>query len=51
MTGIDLGPGKDAEYERSLRERTAAVVGGAFPIAVLNFKGGVGKTAMVAATR
>ncbi|CDO87776.1 MinD/ParA family ATP-binding protein [Mycobacterium triplex] len=49
ITGIDLGPGKDAEDERRLRERATAVVGGAFPIAVLNLKGGVGKTAVVEA--
>jgi MinD-like ATPase involved in chromosome partitioning or flagellar assembly len=49
VTGIDLGPGKDAAYEQELRDRVGAVVGGAFPIAVLNFKGGVGKTAVVEA--
>jgi MinD-like ATPase involved in chromosome partitioning or flagellar assembly len=49
VTGIDLGPGKDAIYEHGLRERIGTVVGGAFPIAVLNFKGGVGKTAVVEA--
>jgi MinD-like ATPase involved in chromosome partitioning or flagellar assembly len=49
VTGIDLGPGSDATYEHGLRERVGAVVGGAFPIAVLNFKGGVGKTAVVEA--
>jgi MinD-like ATPase involved in chromosome partitioning or flagellar assembly len=49
VTGIDLGPGKDAAYEDGLRERIGTVIGGAFPIAVLNFKGGVGKTAVVEA--
>ena len=49
VTGIDLGPGRQATYEHSLRERIGTVVGGAFPIAVLNFKGGVGKTAVVEA--
>ncbi|MEE6140006.1 MinD/ParA family protein [Mycobacterium sp. 050128] len=49
VTGIDLGPGKHAAYERELRERIGAPIGGAFPIAVLNFKGGVGKTAVVEA--
>jgi MinD-like ATPase involved in chromosome partitioning or flagellar assembly len=49
VTGIDLGPGKDSKYEKSLRDRIRAVVGGAFPIAVLNLKGGVGKTAVVEA--
>ncbi|MEZ0350782.1 MinD/ParA family protein [Mycobacterium sp. pR1184] len=49
VTGIDLGPGKHAAYERELRERIDAPIGGAFPIAVLNFKGGVGKTAVVEA--
>ncbi|WP_231990644.1 ParA family protein, partial [Mycobacterium sp. 852002-30065_SCH5024008] len=49
MTGIDLGPGKDSQYKEELRNRVRAVVGGAFPIAVLNLKGGVGKTAVVEA--
>lgn len=49
VTGIDLGPGKDAAYEQALRERIGTGIGGAFPIAVLNFKGGVGKTAVVEA--
>ncbi len=49
VTGIDLGPGKDARYEQDLRNRIRTVVGGAFPIAVLNLKGGVGKTAVVEA--
>jgi MinD-like ATPase involved in chromosome partitioning or flagellar assembly len=49
VTGIDLGPGKNAAHENELRDRIRAVVGGAFPIAVLNLKGGVGKTAVVEA--
>ena len=49
VIGIDLGPGKDAAYEHELRDRIRTVIGGAFPIAVLNFKGGVGKTAVVEA--
>ncbi|WP_232003609.1 MinD/ParA family protein [Mycobacterium sp. 1465703.0] len=49
VTGIDLGPGKNTTYENELRQRIRAGVGGAFPIAVLNLKGGVGKTAVVEA--
>ncbi|ETB07053.1 CobQ/CobB/MinD/ParA nucleotide binding protein, partial [Mycobacterium avium subsp. paratuberculosis 10-5864] len=49
LTGIDLGPGKEATYENELRARIRAAVGAAFPIAVLNLKGGVGKTAVVEA--
>lgn len=49
MTGVDLGPGKDAQFKDELRHRIRAAVGGAFPIAVLNLKGGVGKTAVVEA--
>ncbi|GBG36443.1 chromosome partitioning protein ParA [Mycobacterium montefiorense] len=49
VTGIDLGPGKSAAYEQALRERIGTGIGGTFPIAVLNFKGGVGKTAVVEA--
>jgi len=49
VTGIDLGPDKDTTYELELRERIRTVVGGAFPIAILNLKGGVGKTAVVEA--
>jgi MinD-like ATPase involved in chromosome partitioning or flagellar assembly len=48
-TGIDLGPSKDSAYETGLRLRIRGAVGGAFPIAVLNFKGGVGKTSVVEA--
>ncbi|ORV58276.1 cobalamin biosynthesis protein CobB [Mycobacterium europaeum] len=49
VTGVDLGPGKDAQYKDGLRHRIRAAVGGAFPLAVLNLKGGVGKTAVVEA--
>jgi MinD-like ATPase involved in chromosome partitioning or flagellar assembly len=49
LTGIDLGQSKESKYEKQLRERIRAVVGGAFPIAVLNLKGGVGKTTVVEA--
>nr|WP_245845441.1 MinD/ParA family protein [Mycobacterium arosiense] len=49
VTGIELGPGKDTAYENELRQRIRATVGGAFPIAVLNLKGGVGKTTVVEA--
>ncbi|WP_231989289.1 MinD/ParA family protein [Mycobacterium sp. 852002-51613_SCH5001154] len=49
LTGVDLGPGKDSQYKEDLRNRIRAVVGGAFPIAVLNLKGGVGKTSVVEA--
>ncbi|BCI89954.1 hypothetical protein NIIDMKKI_51600 [Mycobacterium kansasii] len=45
----DFGPGKGPAYERALRERVRAPLGSAFPIAVLNLKGGVGKTAVVEA--
>lgn len=49
VTGIDLGPAKGVAYEQELRDRIGADIGGVFPIAVLNFKGGVGKTAVVEA--
>lgn len=49
VTGVDLGPGKAAQYAEGLRHRIRADVCGAFPIAVLNLKGGVGKTAVVEA--
>ena len=49
ITGIDLGQSKELVYEAGLRDRVRAAVGGAFPIAVLNLKGGVGKTAVVEA--
>jgi MinD-like ATPase involved in chromosome partitioning or flagellar assembly len=49
LTGIDLGPSKDQVHELELRDRVRVPVGSAFPIAVLNLKGGVGKTAVVEA--
>ncbi|WP_081665584.1 MinD/ParA family protein [Mycobacterium sp. UM_CSW] len=49
LTGINLGRGKGSAYEQELRERIRAPLGGAFPIAVLNLKGGVGKTVVVEA--
>jgi MinD-like ATPase involved in chromosome partitioning or flagellar assembly len=47
LTGINLGAGRALAYEEELRDRIRTPVGGAFPIAVLNLKGGVGKTAVV----
>lgn len=47
--GIDLGPGKDAAYENALRAQVNTPLGAAYPIAVLNLKGGVGKTTVVEA--
>lgn len=49
VTGIQLGPGKDRSYELRLCDRVRTVLGSAFPVAVLNVKGGVGKTAVVEA--
>jgi MinD-like ATPase involved in chromosome partitioning or flagellar assembly len=49
VTGIDLGSSKESAHEAGLRERVRTSVGSAFPIAVLNLKGGVGKTAVVEA--
>jgi MinD-like ATPase involved in chromosome partitioning or flagellar assembly len=49
LTGIDVGPGKSAAHQQELRNRIRTPVGGAFPIAVLNLKGGVGKTVVVEA--
>jgi MinD-like ATPase involved in chromosome partitioning or flagellar assembly len=49
LTGIHLGPSKGEIYELGLRDRVRAQLGGAFPIAVLNLKGGVGKTSVVEA--
>lgn len=43
------GLGKGSAYEETLRERVRTPTGGAFPIAVLNLKGGVGKTSVVEA--
>jgi len=49
ITGIDLGPSKESAYEAGLRDRIRTPVGSAFPVAVLNLKGGVGKTVVVEA--
>nr|WP_253851742.1 MinD/ParA family protein [Mycobacterium sp. 1423905.2] len=46
---MDFGPGKGAGYEGQLRDHIRTPVGTAFPIAVLNLKGGVGKTSVVEA--
>jgi MinD-like ATPase involved in chromosome partitioning or flagellar assembly len=49
LTGIHLGPSRGEIYELELRDRARAPLGNAFPIAVLNLKGGVGKTSVVEA--
>ncbi|UQX11840.1 MinD/ParA family ATP-binding protein [Candidatus Mycobacterium methanotrophicum] len=49
LTGIHLGPSRSESYELELRGRVRAPLGSAFPIAVLNLKGGVGKTSVVEA--
>ena len=49
LTGIHLGPSRGEIYELELRDRVRAPLGSAFPIAVLNLKGGVGKTSVVEA--
>lgn len=49
LTRIDRAPSKQQAYERGLHERVATPVGSAVPIAVINLKGGVGKTAVVEA--
>ena len=49
LTGIHLGPSRREIYELELRDRVRAPLGSAFPIAVLNLKGGVGKTSVVEA--
>jgi chromosome partitioning protein len=49
LTGIHLGPSKAELHEFQLRDRVRAPLGSAFPIAVLNLKGGVGKTSVVEA--
>ena len=46
---MDFGRGKGSAYEDDLRDRIRTPVGTAIPIAVLNLKGGVGKTAVVEA--
>jgi MinD-like ATPase involved in chromosome partitioning or flagellar assembly len=47
--GIDLGQSPEVAHENALREQIGTAVGAAYPIAVLNLKGGVGKTAVVEA--
>ena len=49
LLGIHLGPSRSEIYELELRDRVRAPLGSAFPIAVLNLKGGVGKTSVVEA--
>jgi len=49
LAGIHLGPSRSEIYELELRDRARAPLGSAFPIAVLNLKGGVGKTSVVEA--
>lgn len=44
VTHINIGPGKDEQYEISLKDRTAKPVRQTFTVAVINLKGGVGKT-------
>jgi MinD-like ATPase involved in chromosome partitioning or flagellar assembly len=44
VTRINLGPGKDERYEIDLRDRVRRIVRATFPIAIVNLKGGVGKT-------
>ncbi|HEY9304047.1 MAG TPA: MinD/ParA family protein [Mycobacterium sp.] len=48
-TGIHLGPSRSEIHELELRGRIQVPLGSAFPIAVLNLKGGVGKTSVVEA--
>lgn len=49
LTRSEPGSGKQRADELGLRERLRAPVGGAFPIAVVSAKSGVGKTAVVEA--
>jgi chromosome partitioning protein len=49
LTGVHLGPSRSEIHELELRDRARAPLGSAFPIAVLNLKGGVGKTSVVEA--
>jgi MinD-like ATPase involved in chromosome partitioning or flagellar assembly len=49
LTGIHLGPSRGERQDLELRDRARAPLGSAFPIAVLNLKGGVGKTSVVEA--
>lgn len=47
LTRGEPGQGKPRAHERDLRERIRVPVAGAFPIAVVSAKSGVGKTAVV----
>ena len=49
LTGIHLGPSRGETRELELRDRVRTPLGSAFPIAVLNLKGGVGKTSVIEA--
>jgi chromosome partitioning protein len=49
LTGIHLGPSRSEIHELQLLDRARAPLGSVFPIAVLNLKGGVGKTSVVEA--
>jgi len=49
VTGIHLGPSRSEIHQLELRDRAQTQLGSAFPIAVLNLKGGVGKTSVVEA--
>jgi MinD-like ATPase involved in chromosome partitioning or flagellar assembly len=49
VSRMDFGPGRGSAYEDELRDHIRTRVGSAVPIAVLNLKGGVGKTAVVEA--
>jgi MinD-like ATPase involved in chromosome partitioning or flagellar assembly len=49
ISRMDFGPGKGSAYEGELRDQIRTRLGSAFPVAVLNLKGGVGKTAVVEA--
>lgn len=49
LTGMHLGPSRSEIREIELRDRARASLGNAFPVAVLNLKGGVGKTSVVEA--
>lgn len=49
LTRSEPGQGKQQAQERGLRERIRVPVAGAFPIAVVSAKSGVGKTAVVEA--
>jgi MinD-like ATPase involved in chromosome partitioning or flagellar assembly len=44
VTRVNLGPGQDERYEISLKDRVRRPIRTIFPVAVINLKGGVGKT-------